>query len=628
MLRNLRLVFAGIFALASAAQAAPLVLYTDIVSGPNSGGENNKGIYLSVFGKNFGSTGLGSTTKVFIGGVEVDNYRTGLSPNQAVGANPALVTLTPLAAGAIGPSKGRPDVQQITVQVGALAGLAVDTPYPVTVQVNGVSSNADHTFTIHPGNIYFVNNQNGSDSSNNGSFLSPWRHVQTASSVNNGFAITGANLGGAFGPVRAGDFIVLRGHGTGIPWNDNSGSAGYDYFFNAQGKSGCPIGTNCAQGGGTSSGPITLMAYPGEDVFINKAYNASLYGGAIRSADSARQGLGYGAWYVISGLRLEGGGDEGMISVEDGISNPLGSHWRVVNNEMTGYTASANINAKSAGVAGNGPGSYWVGNFVHDVYCGPNDGTSPLQNHGFYIDADGDYEISYNRIINIFGGNGIQTYVNGTNGSNTTNNVSIHHNVIHDIVKHGINIGDNTVAGLKIWNNVVYNTVHSGLRFNTNTLVGAKIFNNTFFNTNTGLNNAYAVLSNDWNFPAGAADFRNNIFYASSGSQYQYGFDGVLTTFENNLWFNGQDVGSTSFDATAVKANPQFVSTTSGAEDLHLQAASPARDGGSAAVSALVLDDFDATTLRPQGAGYDIGAYEFGAGALKTPSPVRNARFK
>src|SRR6266480_5399849 len=67
----------------------PLVLYTDILSGPNSGGENNKGAYLSIFGKNFGATGLGTTTKVYINNVEVDNYRY------------------------LGTSHGRTDIQQI-----------------------------------------------------------------------------------------------------------------------------------------------------------------------------------------------------------------------------------------------------------------------------------------------------------------------------------------------------------------------------------------------------------------------------------------------------------------------------------------------------------------------------------
>src|SRR5664279_1832881 len=77
----------------TAAPNEPLVLYTDLASGPNTGGENNRGMYLSVFGTNFGSSaGKGTSTKVFIGGVEVAEYRY------------------------LGPSMGRPDIQQITVQ--------------------------------------------------------------------------------------------------------------------------------------------------------------------------------------------------------------------------------------------------------------------------------------------------------------------------------------------------------------------------------------------------------------------------------------------------------------------------------------------------------------------------------
>src|SRR5438445_731162 len=78
----------------AAQSAAPLVLYTDVLSGPNSGGENNDGTYLSIFGQNFGTSGLGTSTRVFIGGAEVASYRY------------------------LGSSAGRPDVQQITVQVG------------------------------------------------------------------------------------------------------------------------------------------------------------------------------------------------------------------------------------------------------------------------------------------------------------------------------------------------------------------------------------------------------------------------------------------------------------------------------------------------------------------------------
>src|SRR6267154_2102021 len=59
----------------------PLVLYTDIASGPNAGGENDDGIYLTVFGKNFGSGTLGVTVKVYVNDVEVKRYmNSGLVP--------------------------------------------------------------------------------------------------------------------------------------------------------------------------------------------------------------------------------------------------------------------------------------------------------------------------------------------------------------------------------------------------------------------------------------------------------------------------------------------------------------------------------------------------------------------
>ena len=38
--------------------AAPVIFYSDLESGPKTGGENNKGAYVTVFGKNFGAFNL------------------------------------------------------------------------------------------------------------------------------------------------------------------------------------------------------------------------------------------------------------------------------------------------------------------------------------------------------------------------------------------------------------------------------------------------------------------------------------------------------------------------------------------------------------------------------------------
>lgn len=574
---GLLLMLSNSFAQAVRAQA-PLVIYTDIVSGPTSGGENDKGIYLSVFGKNFGDAGLGTRTKVYVGGAEVDNYRY------------------------LGPSRGRPDIQQITVQIGTLNNPQPGVPLPISVAVDVQTSNTDLSFTVNPGRIYFVN-LTGSDARGDGTFENPYRTVQTASVNNNGTADCPASAGnqsimttGVWGFVQPGDFIVMRGG----KWADISKDG---FFLRVQNKSGsAPIGK-------VGTGPITIMGYPGESVLIDRtATSDNQRGGGISSADTARQKLGCGAWITIANLKIESGFNDGMITTQRGVDNPRGSHWRVVNNELTAVSCQQNTKCKGAGVAGSGVGGYWVGNFVHDVYDKPDLSTN-FENHGFYLDGIGSYEVAYNRIENIYGGNGVQTY---STSSAITNNVSIHHNLIRSVGKHGINIADGSEAGIVVFNNLVHGADAAGLRVNSVNLTGAKIYNNTFVDTDRlNLGRARAALMNDWNLVAGSVEIRNNIFVPGSpGRAYvggTAGFGAVAGTMSNNLWFNGSGptVGSNN-----VKADPLFASTAQGSGNFHLQPRSPAADTGSAAVSALVADDFDVSTSRPQGGGYDIGAYE------------------
>src|ERR1035441_4948539 len=52
--------------------SGPVILYTDITSGPNSGGEGNNGIYLTIFGTHFGATQ--GTSTVTINGKSVAQY--------------------------------------------------------------------------------------------------------------------------------------------------------------------------------------------------------------------------------------------------------------------------------------------------------------------------------------------------------------------------------------------------------------------------------------------------------------------------------------------------------------------------------------------------------------------------
>jgi hypothetical protein len=533
----------------------PLVVYTDIVSGPNTGGENNKGIYLSVFGKNFGSSGLGSTVKVYINNVEVDNYRY------------------------LGNSKGRTDIQQITVQVGALGNPTPGVALPIKVVVNGTSSNTDKTFMVNAGRILFVDNVSGNDATAAiGDISKPYRHVQTATLSQ-----------AAWGQVRAGDFMVMRGRGT--AWTD----VGFEhYFMRYRDKSG-------SAPAGTSGGAIVLMGYPTEDVYIRGTLASGMTSGCI----SGINGQSYptaGKWAVVTNLRIDCEGYDGPVSQQI-----YGDNWRVINNDLSASTAPRTGSSipRMAGITGNGSNSVWVGNHIHDIQG------SSGECHGIYIDGNGSYEIAYNNIHDVRDGNGFQVYVNGGNGSEVADGVSLHHNLIHDVSKHGINIADGSRNNFTIYNNLVYNVAYAAVRFNTTDLHGAKIYNNTFYRTNTSGNSAYGALTNDWNLPSGALDVQNNIFYVNTSTLYSGGANdigGAIGTIRNNLWFGGSS--SYGFDTAPVSANPQFVSPGS---NFHLQAASPAINKGavSSSISTLITSDYDASVSRPQGGTIDIGAFEY-----------------
>jgi len=119
------LVLVSSLLLPSIALAAPRIFYTDILSGPNTGGEDNRGAYVTIVGRGFGASR--GSSKVFIGGVEAAAYKQW--SDTAVSIQPG----------------------------GAVTGGAV------TATVSGDTSNADHSFTVRAGKIYFVA-LNGNDS--------------------------------------------------------------------------------------------------------------------------------------------------------------------------------------------------------------------------------------------------------------------------------------------------------------------------------------------------------------------------------------------------------------------------------------------------------------------------------
>jgi hypothetical protein len=556
------------------------VAYTDALSGPITGGENNQGTYLSIFGTNFGSSSsLGTVTKVYIGGVEVANYRY-------------------LGASKVGSKLG---LQQLIVQVGNLGNAALGKPLPVTVAVNGVTSNTNNTFTPNPGRVLFVA-KNGNDSTAvAGDITKPWRYLQTS------------DRRGAYGALRAGDHIVIRGGN----WSDIGFEGAWLRFRDPAQKGSAPTGAS-------GTGWIHITAYPGpvsgnaiEDVHYSTPANVR---GGIHGAASAYFGT-TGDWVSISNLRMDVNANATSDAAPINLQSSAGP-WRVVNNELGPWPSA--INSKGAGVSGHGDNVKVLGNHIYGMHC-----TGALENHGIYADSGATrWEIGYNWIHDITGGNLVQFYDNVALAGNNYpglpsgwmgfTGMQVHHNWLDGAAKYGLNMADGIVSGA-IWNNVITRVKYAGLRINTisKNMDMTVAFNTFYDNDRVASGSGNGQVLNTWgNYsPTGTIRIYNNIFaagpgtltssrfYVNSGSADNY-FD-----FKRNLyWDNGNGWGGFSRDSLAVYGSPMFTAAASG--NLSLATGSAALGKGSQPVPFAVVDDITGMVARPQGSANDTGAYE------------------
>src|SRR5215467_6500599 len=123
-----------------AQSAPPRIFFSDLESGPNTGGQNNNGVWVTIWGKGFGATQ--GTATVTVGTGAVASY--------------------PLW------SDGK-----IIFQLGGAA-----TTGSIMVNVPGVGSSNGLPFTVRAGNIFFVA-ATGNDA-NIGNFASPWKTIPKA----------------------------------------------------------------------------------------------------------------------------------------------------------------------------------------------------------------------------------------------------------------------------------------------------------------------------------------------------------------------------------------------------------------------------------------------------------------
>ena len=561
----------------------PLLLATDIIAGPTTGGENNKGAYVSLFGIGFGQQAeLGVTTKVYFGNGgtwnEVDNYR-------------ALV-----------PARGNPYLaaQELIVQIGSLGGAANGTTMNIKVTANGMDSNTDLTFMVNPGDFYFADNVAGNDSTGvKNDITHPFRYAQKAS----GSSFTGI---WATGNLKAGDFIIMRAN-AGTPWSDQ---VGYDTRFLRFRRH-----TGSAPTGTSGTGYITVQRYPGpvlkhapEDVYV-KLPNTTSRGG-FTGCGTSDASAGGGKYFVLSGIRVEGAPASASTDAAPINLQSSADYWRIINCDSSfPSTDTGNAHQKNGAIAGNGIGMKILFSYLHDVY-----GDSNYENHGLYLDGSNaaakDCLIAWNHIKNVTHGSLIQFY--RTSGGNFTG-MEVHSNVMDGGGKYGMNIAEG-VESVNFYNNIVMNVQRYGLRLNTFKVppseTAINVVHNVFYNCINNYTGSAAVIVNEWD-PTVNVLIKHNILVLLKGrsnSTTTKWVAGAGITMDRNLYFDYNNTLKTKYnsDTTGIYDDPLF--TTAGS-DFTIAAASPAVNAATASMPITVTRDIYSAP-RPGGTANDIGPVE------------------
>jgi hypothetical protein len=550
--------------------AAPVIFYTDITSGPNTGGENNNGAYISIFGKNFG-TNL-SNVKVYIGGGEVARYMY------------------------LAPSYGREDVQQLSVQLGANTKTGA-----IKVSVSGLDSNTDKTLTVRNGNMYYIS-QSGSDAGSCGSFSSPCRTVNHA----------------VRDLVHPGDLVIIRG---GI-WDLASGNENL-----VSGRWIRPTTT------GAAGNPITVYGYPSETITVRFSGGTQSPFGTyaavdyytianIKSVDTACNPGGGCSVVAI------GDGGTGCVWPQPQIFNSI----RIVNWDASGGCASltdshfsigVSVNVKFLGIrvhnSGDGGEAHSHPIYLSAQQTGTEVGWCQIDN------------IARSRALiqahtDSHGG----TCDQGTGAVQPAlTDIYIHDNVIHDVNGQAVLLGGCT-GDIYFTNNLIYKSpvvdivpdYEDVVALRSWGLQNTRFYNNTIYSRGGFFASPSRLVSigADGN-PKLSVDFKNNIFYTTNpNAAYMYeqhSADSTITA-DYNIFYGSSTVPQAWNGVHSLVVDPKFVNPTVG--NFKLQSDSPAKSAGTSisAVSTVVKRDIDGV-IRPLNS-YDIGAFQYNTN-IKLPSP-------
>lgn len=490
---------------------APRIFFSDLLSGPNTGGQDDQGAFVTIYGKGFGAA-QGSST-VTVGAGEVASY--------------PIWTDT-----------------KITFQLGQAAESG-----DIVVHVPNLEPSNGMPFQVRAGGLLFVST--AGSSAGDGSFANPL-----------------ADLGAAKRLMQPGDVLYAM-DGVTATAADGPGAA-----LCLSPHYGCETAE------ATAESPMAIVAYPGAVVTVG-CQQAGCPSHGVRM---------YASHWTVAGLHLVGSADTyaSAVTLERAENDPLSEGQRLVGNDITSSYYGVAIMG--------GRGCKLLGNEVHGM---PN---SAIYHGGWGESAD--IEIAWN-VVHDLGADafGIKAY--GHTAEDHLTGLRIHHNAVYNTQSPGILVGgsdgavpwvyDAIISDNLVWN--VLGQYSAGIRIGNSGVDETELDVTIVHNTVASSTHSLAIDA------CQTARVQNNLFVQSGGS-YIHGELGVgQYTIDHNGYFGGD--GAPAQDSAPIEGDPRLVDAAAG--DFHLQPGSPAIDSG---IDAGILVDFDGL-LRPQGAGFDLGAYEF-----------------
>ncbi len=435
----------------------------------------------------------------------------------------------------------------------------------VVVHVAGKGDSNPLPFTVRAGKIYSVTTSG--DDAHDGSFASPWKTIVHAKTT-----------------LAPGDVAYL-GDGVSQTTEENY-------------KAALSMDANDASSSGTEAMPKALVAYPGAKVTVG--VESGLERGILTPAIA-----GTFDYWVISQLTLRG--ETEALDLEGG-----GVGWRVVGNDISCPNGSG-LSGCVTGCDGDcTAGLKLFGNVVHDAAA--NVTTVTKYYHGIYFGSD-HIELGWNEVRDGKTCRAIQFH--DSQGPNQYDLV-VHDSLIHGTVCDGLNFAsvDPSKGAVAAYDNVIYDVGHGPdpsdgasdyacIYVANITNQGSpgsgdvKIENNTLYDCGsrgTGAAGAIARAAG----PVGI-DMNDNLIDLV-GSESYFSGDTSAIGGANDLLFGAG--AAPSFLSGAIAGDPMLVAPAS--HDFHLEPGSPAIDRG---VPTAATTDFDGNA-RPQGAAYDVGAYE------------------